>query len=86
MLTPQVRAQAASSACSASMKAAVPPVFCADATAWSASVVLPEAYGPKISMTRPRGNPPTPRAMSMASEPVEMASIFSPVLAPSFPA
>ena len=46
VFTPQVRAHAASSACSASMKAAVPPVRCADATAWRASVVLPEASGP----------------------------------------
>src|SRR5437867_603390 len=84
VLTPQVRAHAASSACSASMNAAVPPVLCAEATACSARVVLPEASGPKISMTRPRGKPPTPRAMSTASEPVEIASIFSPALAPSF--
>ena len=33
-------------------------------------VVLPEDSGPKISMMRPRGMPPTPRAMSRASEPV----------------
>lgn len=35
-----------SSACSASMKAAMPPAFCALATACSASVVLPEDSGP----------------------------------------
>jgi len=46
VLTPHFRAQAASSACSASMNAAVPPSFCADATACNASVVLPEASGP----------------------------------------
>ena len=46
VLTPQVRAHPASSACSASMKAAVPPAFCAEATTWSARVVLPEASGP----------------------------------------
>src|SRR5512137_3068094 len=33
-------------------------------------VVLPDDSGPKISMMRPRGMPPTPSAMSSASEPV----------------
>ena len=44
-----------------------------------ARVVLPEDSGPKISMTRPRGTPPTPRAASRESEPVGMAgtSTFS---------
>src|SRR5579883_3256038 len=35
-------------------------------------VVLPEDSGPKISMTRPRGTPPTPSAASNEIEPVEM--------------
>jgi len=39
------------------MKAATPPFRWAEATAWSASVVLPLDSGPKISMMRPRGNP-----------------------------
>ena len=38
----------------------------------SASVVLPDDSGPKISVTRPRGSPPMPRAKSMLIEPVEM--------------
>src|SRR5437016_13506031 len=56
------------------MKAQMPPFFCASATVWSASVVLPEDSGPKISTTRPRGNPPTPSAISSPSEPEEMVS------------
>src|SRR5262249_41293751 len=56
------------------MKAQMPPFFCASATVWSASVVLPEDSGPKISTTRPRGSPPTPSAMSSPSEPDEMVS------------
>ena len=39
----------------------------------NASVVLPLDSGPKISTTRPRGTPPTPRARSSPSDPVEMA-------------
>src|SRR5216684_3235013 len=57
------------------MKAQMPPFFCASATVWSASVVLPEDSGPKISTTRPRGRPPTPSAMSSPSEPDEMVSM-----------
>ena len=44
--TPSLRAYSGSSACSASMKAAMPPAFCALATAWSATVVLPDDSGP----------------------------------------
>ena len=40
--TPIFRAYVGSSACSASMKAAAPPLCCALATTWSASVVLPD--------------------------------------------
>jgi hypothetical protein len=40
----------------------------------SVSVVLPEDSGPKISMTRPRGMPPTPSAISSPSEPVGIDS------------
>src|SRR5215510_1723573 len=56
------------------MNAAVPPSFCASAMACSASVVLPLDSGPNTSMTRPRGNPPTPKAASRESEPDEIAS------------
>ena len=38
-------------------------------------VVLPEDSGPKISITRPRGTPPTPSAASKEIEPVEMTEI-----------
>ena len=44
--TPRALAYSGSSACSASMKAAMPPAFCALATACSATVVLPELSGP----------------------------------------
>ncbi len=44
--TPSFFAYSGSSACSASMKAAMPPAFCAFATAWRATVVLPELSGP----------------------------------------
>src|SRR5947207_8364459 len=35
-------------------------------------VVLPEDSGPKISLIRPRGKPPTPSAASSEIEPVEI--------------
>src|SRR5215213_8168762 len=54
------------------MKAARPPAFCASAMMCRARVVLPLDSGPKISTTRPRGTPPTPRAMSRARAPVGM--------------
>ena len=38
-------------------------------------MVLPEPSGPKTSTMRPRGMPPTPSAMSSASEPVGMVVI-----------
>ena len=43
--------------------------------AWMASVVLPDDSGPKISMTRPLGYPPTPNAMSSVMEPVGMTGM-----------
>src|SRR5258707_176898 len=73
--TPSFRAYCASSACSASTNAAIPPSFCASAISWTDSVVLPDDSGPKISMTRPRGTPPTPRAKSMLMAPVGIVSI-----------
>ena len=44
--TPSFLAYSGSSACSASMNAAMPPLRCALATAWRATVVLPEDSGP----------------------------------------
>ena len=44
--TPSLLAYSGSSACSASMKAAMPPARWALATAWRATVVLPEDSGP----------------------------------------
>src|SRR6185437_4657810 len=64
-----------SSACSASTKAAIPPAFWASAITCKATVVLPLDSGPKISTTRPRGNPPTPRAESKEMEPVEITAM-----------
>ena len=57
------------------MNAAMPPVFCACAITCSASVVLPDDSGPKISTTRPRGTPPIPSAKSRLIDPVEMAGM-----------
>ena len=54
----------------------MPPLRWASATTCMARVVLPEASGPKISVTRPRGRPPMPRAMSSAKAPVETTSTF----------
>src|SRR5215204_4986897 len=65
------------------MKAARPPAFCASAMMCRARVVLPEDSGPKISTIRPRGTPPTPRAMSRGSAPVEIVSTFNPPMSPS---
>ena len=59
------------------MKAATPPVFWALATTVSASVVLPEDSGPKISMMRPRGRPRPPSARSRLSAPVAIEGIGS---------
>src|SRR5580698_3483522 len=50
---------------------------------WRVMVVLPEDSGPKISMTRPRGTPPTPRAASKEMEPVEMTEIGTTSFEPS---
>src|SRR5829696_6586813 len=54
------------------MNAARPPSFCVSAMICRARVVLPLDSGPKISMTRPLGTPPTPRARSSAKAPVEI--------------
>src|SRR5215208_2975640 len=69
---PMTSAYVGSRACSASMNAARPPSFCVSAMICRARVVLPLDSGPKISMTRPLGTPPTPRARSSARAPVEI--------------
>ncbi len=84
MSTPSLRAYWGSRACSASMKAAMPPALWASAIIWRATVVLPEASGPKTSTTRPRGMPPTPRATSRERIPVERVAIFILALSPNF--
>ena len=66
------------------MKAATPPRACASAmTCWQ-TVVLPDDSGPKISVIRPRGMPPTPSARSSAIDPVGMKSTCWRETAPSF--
>ncbi len=77
--TPSFLAQLGSRACSASMKAAMPPFFWAWAMTCRAKVVLPLDSGPKISTTRPRGMPWPPSARSKERLPVEMPSM-GPVL------
>src|SRR3989441_11968430 len=74
MSTPSFFAYSTSSACSASMYAAAPPWRWAFATTCSASVVLRLAWGPKISVPRPRGMPPIPIAASRLIAPVGMIS------------
>ena len=78
--TPSFWAYSGSSACSASMNAAMPPAFCAFARACSATVVLPLLSGPYISTIRPRGRPPMPSATSRAIDPVGITSIGYPRL------
>ena len=80
--TPSFLAQLGSRACSASMKAAMPPLRCDWATTCRASVVLPLDSGPKISTTRPLGMPCPPRAMSSDRLPVEMPAMRPAVSAP----
>src|SRR5262245_16475778 len=85
MLTPSRCAYVGSSACSASMNAAMPPWRWASAITCRQTVVLPEPSGPNTSTTRPRGMPPTPSAMSSASEPVGMTEMPAPIgCSPSF--
>ena len=62
------------------MIAHTPPIRCASAMMCCTSVVLPDDSGPKISITRPRGMPPTPSAMSSAIEPVGIVSTAMPQL------
>ena len=66
------------------MNATTPPRACASArTCWQ-TVVLPDDSGPKISVIRPRGMPPTPSARSSAIEPVGIVSRTSFSRDPSF--
>src|SRR6266536_1531301 len=66
------------------MKATTPPRPWASArTCWH-SVVLPDDSGPKISVIRPRGMPPTPRARSSAMDPVGIESTDCRSAEPSF--
>src|SRR6266511_3885042 len=66
------------------MKATTPPRCWASArTCWQ-SVVLPDDSGPKISVIRPRGIPPTPRARSSAIDPVGIESTDCRSADPSF--
>src|SRR5438477_11631519 len=66
------------------MNATTPPRRCASARMCWQSVVLPDDSGPKISVIRPRGTPPTPSARSSAIEPVGMTSIAWIEADPSF--
>ena len=59
-----------SKAYSASIKAAIPPNFCASAIHCKHNVVFPDDSGPYISIILPRGKPPIPRAKSNDKEPV----------------
>ncbi len=83
-LTPNFLAYTVSRACSASINAAIPSFFCASATACKARVVLPDASGPYISITLPRGKPPIPSALSRASELVEITGTSTTGRLPSF--
>src|SRR3954471_11099464 len=53
----------------------MPPIFCASAITCNVMVVLPEDSGPNTSTTRPRGNPPTPKAASNEIDPVGITEI-----------
>src|SRR5688572_2612538 len=66
------------------MKATTPPRAWASArTCWQ-TVVLPDDSGPKISVIRPRGMPPTPSARSSAIDPVGIESTACRSAEPSF--
>ena len=63
----------------------MPPSAWASAMMCRQTVVLPEPSGPKTSITRPRGIPPTPSAMSSASDPVGITDTPAPAgCSPSF--
>ena len=77
ILTPSFSAYFASSACSASKYAAIPPFRCAVATHGDASVVFPELSRRRLRTTLPRGSPPIPMAASIPMLVVETAGISS---------
>ena len=74
---PSFSAYVLSKACSASIKAAIPPCFCASAMQCIERVVFPEDSGPKISITLPLGSPPIPKAISKLKDPVGMLGILT---------
>ncbi len=82
--TPKLLAYSGSSACSASIKAQIPPFFCASAIAWRVRVVLPDDSGPNTSIILPLGYPPTPSASSRPRDPDGIASTLVFGLSPSF--
>ena len=82
--TPKCFAYTGSNACSASIKAASPPNFCASAIACNASVVFPDDSGPNTSIILPLGIPPIPNATSKLNAPVGIASIFISWYSPNF--
>ena len=82
--TPKFLAYTGSRACSASIKAATPPSFCASAIACSATVVLPDDSGPYTSTILPLGNPPIPSAISRLKAPVGIQSTETVATSPSF--
>ena len=84
ILTPIFFEYSGSMACSASMKAQIPPFFCASAMTCKVNVVFPLLSGPNTSIILPRGNPPTPSAESRPIEPVEIALTSTRGLSPSF--
>ena len=82
--TPNFFAYTGSNACSASINAASPPIFCASAIICNANVVFPEDSGPNTSIILPLGIPPIPSAISRLNAPVGIASIFIAVKSPNF--
>ena len=82
--TPKCFAYTGSNACSASMNAASPFIFCASAIICNARVVFPDDSGPYISIILPLGTPPIPNAISSPNAPVGIASIFIAWNSPSF--
>ena len=76
ILTPIFFAYTGSSACSASINPAIPPLFWISATICKATVVLPLDSGPNTSIILPLGTPPRPSAISRLNDPVGITSIF----------
>ena len=82
--TPKFLAYTGSNACSASIKAASPPIFWHSAITCKANVVLPEDSGPNTSIILPFGIPPIPNAISKLRAPVGIASTFMLLTSPNF--